>query len=126
MNDKKLDDLIKASLNAEEAAYYDQLEEQNLFEKMTLIYRGKLMWISVLQTLAMTALAIFGVYAAIQFYNGTDVPSMLKWGFAALLALVASSMVKLFLIQLMTEKSMMREMKRLELQLAHITNLIGK
>lgn len=126
MNDEKLDDLIKASLTTEEAAYYDQLEEQNLFEKMTLIYRGKLMWISVLQTLAMTALAIFGVYAAIQFYNGTDVLSMLRWGFAALLALIASSMVKLFLIQLMTEKSVMREMKRLELQLSHITNIIAK
>ena len=126
MNDEKLDDLIKASLTTEEAAYYDQLEEQNLFEKMTLIYRGKLMWISVLQTLAMTALAIFGVYAAIQFYNGTDVLSMLRWGFAALLALIASSMVKLFLIQLMTEKSVMREMKRLELQLSHFTNIIAK
>lgn len=126
MNDKDLDQLIKASLNKEEAAYYDQLEEQNLFEKMTLIYRGKLMWISVLQTIAMSALAIFGVYAAVQFYNGTEVTSMLKWGFGAMIALIASSMVKLFLIQLMTEKSMMREMKRLELQLSHLSNLISK
>ncbi|MFT6808472.1 MAG: hypothetical protein ACJA01_001697 [Saprospiraceae bacterium] len=67
MNDQKLDELIKASLSAEEAEYYDQLEEQNLFNKMTLIYKGKMMWISVLQTIAMSALAIFGVYAAIKF-----------------------------------------------------------
>ncbi len=120
MNDQKLDELIKASLTVEEAEYYDQLEEQNLFNKMTLIYKGKLLWISVLQTIAMAALAIFGLYAAIQFYNAIEVTSMLRWGFAAMLALIASSMVKLFLIQLMMEKSMMRELKRLELQLSHL------
>ncbi|MFT4567398.1 MAG: hypothetical protein ACI9FN_002364 [Saprospiraceae bacterium] len=122
MNDQKLDELIKASLSAEEAEFYDQLEEQNLFNKMTLIYKGKMMWISVLQTIAMSALAIFGVYAAIKFYNVIEITSMLRWGFAALVALIAGSMVKLFLLQLMMEKSMMRELKRLELQLSHRGN----
>ena len=73
-----------------------------------------------MQSAAMIALFVFGVYAAIQFFNGNDVVSMLKWGFTALLALFASSYVKLLLINQANEQNILREMKRLEIQLAHL------
>ena len=120
MNDHELDKLIKESLTAEEAAYYDELEDPNLLNKMSLIYKGKLKWIAFLQTFAMIVLFAFGVYAAIQFFNGNDIVLMLKWGFGAIMALFASSYVKLVLINHMYETNLLREMKRLELQLAHL------
>ena len=119
MNDQELDKLIKESLTAEEAAYYDELDEPNLFEKMTLIYKGKNSWISYVQSIAMIGIFAFGVYAAIMFFEGKEVVEMLKWGFGAMFAMAATGTVKIFLVMYMQEKSMMRELKRLELQLSH-------
>ena len=119
MNDQDLDKLIKESLTVEEAAYYDQLDEPNLIDKMYLIYSGKLKWISIIQSITMAGLFIFGVYAAIQFFNSSDVVVMIKWGFASMLSIIASSMVKLLLMQYMQEQSVYRQIKRLELQLSH-------
>ena len=120
MNDMELDQLIKESLTAEEAAYYDKLDEPIFFEKMTLIYRGKNSWISWVQSIAMVGIFAFGIYAAIQFFNGDVVVDMLKWGFGAMFALAAVGTIKIFLVMFMQEKSLRREIKRLELQLTHL------
>ena len=63
MNDKNLDQIIKDSLTAEEAAYYEQLDEQNLPEKVFMLYKGKQSWISIVQTLVMVGTFIAAVYA---------------------------------------------------------------
>lgn len=125
MNDKDLDQLIKKSLTAEEAAYYDKLDEPNLVDKISMIYTGKLRWITMIQSVVMTLVFIFFVYAALEFYNSTEVTSMLRWGFAALLAFIASSVIKLMLLQIGQEKIMQREMKRIELQLANVVKARG-
>jgi len=124
MNDKDLDQLIKNSLSAEEVAYYNQLDEPNLIDKMTLIYSGKMKWISVVQSIAMIGLFFFGVYAAVRFFNSADLKLMIKWGFGAVMALMASSMVKLLLLQYMQEKTILRHLKRLELQLSHLAKVV--
>jgi len=120
MNDKQLDQMIKESLSTEEALYYDQLDEQHLVDKVLTIYSGKQSWVSVVQTLVMVGTFIAAVYCIIQFYNGTDTSEMLRWGFTAILLLITGSMIKIYLNGMIVEKSIRRELKRVELQLSHL------
>ena len=126
MNDKNLDELIKASLSEEEAAYYDQLDEQDLVNKVFMLYKGKQSWISIIQTLVMVATFVVAVYAIVQFYNSTDVVLMLKWGFAAILLLITGCMIKIYLNNMIVEKAIRRDFKRVELQLAHVVKDLDK
>ena len=120
MKDRELDELIKKSLTAEEAAYYDELEDPNILDKVGMVYKGKLAWLSVIQSIAMLFVFAFAVYAAIQFFTGDEVVIMLKWGFATTFAFFATGYIKMILIDQMAEKNILREIKRLELQLSHL------
>jgi len=125
MDDKKLDQIIKATLTEEEAAYYDQLDEQHLVDKILMLYQGKQNWISIIQTLVMIGTFIVSVCFIIQFYNESEVTNMLKWGFAAILFIITGCMVKLYLNNRIVEKSIRRDFKRLELQLSHLIKELG-
>ena len=126
MDDKNLDQIIKASLTAEEAAYYDQLDEQHLVKKVFMLYKGKQSWISIIQTLVMISTFIVAVYFIIQFYNTSEVANMLKCGFTAILLLITGCMVKIYLNNMIVEKSIRRDFKRLELQLSHLVKELSK
>ena len=123
MNDNELDQMIKRSLSADEAAYYDQLEEQHLVDKILILYKGRQSWISITQTLVMIITFIIAVWCVVQFYQSTDIAMMLRYGFAAILLLIAGCMIKMYLNSMMVEKSIRREVKRVELQIAHLAKL---
>jgi len=122
MDDKHLDQIIKASLSAEEAAYYDRLDEQQLVDKVFTLYKGKQSWISLVQTLVMIWTFIAAVYCIVQFYKSSDVAMMLRAGFAAILLLITGCMIKIYLNNLIVEKAIRRDVKRVELQLTHIAH----
>ena len=126
MNDKNLDQIIKDSLTAEEAAYYEQLDEQNLPEKVFMLYKGKQSWISIVQTLAMVGTFIAAVYAIVQFYNESNTAAMLRWGFGAILLLITGCMIKIYLNNMIVEKSIRRDFKRVELQMSHLVREMKK
>jgi len=125
MDDKNLDQIIKATLTEEEAAYYDQLDEQHLVDKVLMLYQGKQNWISIIQTLVMIGTFIVSIYFIIQFYNESEVINMLRWGFAAILFLITGCMIKLYLNNMIVEKSIRRDFKRLELHLSHLVKELG-
>jgi len=126
MNDNHLDQIIKASLTAEEAAYYNQLDEQHLVDKVFMLYKGKQSWISIIQTLVMVVTFIVAVYAIIQFYNTPETVIMLRWGFAAILLIITGCMIKIYLNNMIVEKSIRRDFKRIELQLLHLIKEMRK
>ena len=126
MNDKDLDQIIKASLTAEEAAYYDQLDEQHIVDKVFALYKGKQSWISIIQTLVMVGTFIAAVYCIFQFYSTSETQMMLRWGFASMLLIITGCMIKIYLNNMIVEKSIRRDFKRVELQLGHLINDIGK
>ena len=47
-NIEEIDKLIKETLNQEEAKFYDELEEQNIFKMVLGLFEGKNKWIMYL------------------------------------------------------------------------------
>lgn len=120
---EEIDKLIKETLTQEEAKFYDELEEQNVFEMIGGLFRGKNKWMMYLMNFM--TLIFFGmfVYCIIQFFNTEIINEMLTWGLGGLVFLFGVSMLKIFAWMQMDKNAILREMKRLEIQ---ISSLSGK
>ncbi|MBT8314232.1 MAG: hypothetical protein KJP26_07200 [Maribacter sp.] len=119
---EKIDELIKETLNEEEAKFYDELEEQNLFGKLGEVYKGKMGWLAMIMNVVL--LVIFGlfIYCIVQFFGSNETNELIKWASAGFLCMTAVSMLKLYIWMQMDKNDILREMKRLELQVATLSN----
>ncbi|MGB1308785.1 MAG: DUF6768 family protein, partial [Oceanihabitans sp.] len=68
-NMEEIDKIIKDTLTAEEAKFYDDLEEQNVFEMIFGLFKGKNKWIMFMMNIV--TLVFFGlfIYCLVQFFN---------------------------------------------------------
>ncbi len=122
-NMEDIDKLIKDTLTQEEAKFYEELDEQNLFEMLGGLFKGKNKWIMyVMNFMTMVFFVIF-IYCAIQFFSTELTNDLIKWSVLGTLCMMAVSMLKLFSWMQMDKNALLRELKRLELQ---ISSLAGK
>ena len=115
---EKIDELIKETLNQEEAKFYDELEEQNLIGKLGEVFKGKMGWLAIVMNVF--HLVIFGllIYCIVQFFGTNETNELIKWASAGFLCMIAMGMLKVYIWMQMDKNDILREMKRLELQVA--------
>ncbi|MGZ0016655.1 DUF6768 family protein [Yeosuana sp. AK3] len=121
-----IDKLIKETLTKEEAKFYDELEEQNVFEMVIGLFKGKNKWMMFLMNFM--TLIFFGLFlfCSIKFFDTEVTQEMLKWGFGSMMFLIGISMLKLFAWLQMDKNALLRELKRLELQMLSLTGRISE
>ena len=122
-NMEDIDQLIKDTLTQEEAKFYDDLDEQNVLGMLGGLFQGKNAWLIVVMNIM--TLIFFGlfVYCTIQFFDTESTNEMMKWGIGGLVFMIGVSMLKIFAWMQMDKNALMREIKRLELQ---VSSLSGK
>lgn len=115
---EKIDELIKETLNQEEAKFYDELEEQNLIGKLGEVFKSKMGWLAIIMNVV--HLVIFGlfIYCIVQFFGTNETNELIKWASGGFLCMIAMGMLKLYIWMQMDKNDILREMKRLELQVA--------
>ena len=120
---EEIDKLIKDTLSQEEAKFYDALDEQNIFSMLFGLFKGKNAWLNIL--LNIMIIVFFGclIYAAIQFFNSETIEGLIKWGLGSGFFLFNISILKIYAWMQMDKNAILREMKRLELQ---VMSLSGK
>lgn len=125
MNKKteKIDELIKETLSKEEAAFYDELEEQNLIGKIGEVYKGKMGWLAAIMNVVHLVMFIAFIYCIVQFFKTENTNELIKWASAGFLSMVAMGMLKLFVWMQMDKNDILRELKRLELQIATLSRI---
>ena len=118
---EKIDELIKEALTQEEAKFYDELGEQNILEKLGGIFKGKTGWLAIIMNLV--NLIIFGllIFCVVQFLNTEITNELIKWATAIFACLIFMGMIKLFVWMQMDKNDILRELKRLELQIATLS-----
>ncbi len=124
-NMEDIDKLIKETLNEEEAKFYDDLEEQNLLQMVFGIFSGKNSWLVIAMSIVQVVFFGFFIYCAIQFFNVEETNDLIRWGVFGTLSLMASSMLKMFSWMQMDKKAIIREIKRLELQVSSLSGKIS-
>ncbi|MBT8183776.1 MAG: hypothetical protein KJN76_02965 [Eudoraea sp.] len=125
-NNRNIDELIKETLSEEEAKFYDELEEQNIFGKMGEVYKGKFGWLAVIMNIITFIAFVLFIYCIIQFLNTQETNELIKWASAAFLCAIIMGMLKLFVWLQMDKNDILRELKRLELQLATLMSKLEK
>jgi hypothetical protein len=121
-----IDKLIKETLTEEESKFYDELDEQGLWGSIGSIFKGKLGWLVLIMNII--NLVAFGmlVYCLIQFFTVTETNEMLKWGLGILISFMFNAMIKLYAWMQMDKRAILREMKRLELQVSSLASKISE
>lgn len=122
-NMEDIDKLIKETLTEEEAKFYDELDEQNLFQMLGGLFKGKNSWVALIMNV-MNAL-VFGllIYCIIQTFDVENTNDLILWVGGVLLCFLTMSMLKIYMWMQIHRNALMRELKRLELQ---ISSLSGK
>lgn len=118
----ELDDLIKETLSAEEAKFYEELEEKNLFGKITEVYKSKMGWLAILMNIMHLAIFVFFVYSVIQFFDAETTRDMIIWCSSGFLSMIFMAMMKLYVWMQMDKNDIMRELKRVELQISVLSH----
>ncbi len=122
-NTEEIDRLIKDTLSKEEAAFYDSLEEQNLFDMVFGLFKGKNAWFLIVTNIMTIAFLGLFIYCIVQFFKVESSEELIKWGLGGLISLSSVCMLKVYAWMQMDKNAILREMKRLELQ---IMSLSGK
>ncbi len=120
---EEIDRLIEQALTEEEAEFYHKLDEQSLPEMVGGLFTGKMKWLNVLTIFIQLAWFVCAIYFAIRFFNATDLAEMIKFGAIAFFSMMAVGMLKLFHWMEIYKNVIVREVKRMELQ---VSLLAGK
>ena len=125
-NMEDIDQLIKETLTKEEAKFYDELEEQNVLGMLSGLFTGKNKWIIILMNVMTLVFFVLFIYCTVNFFSATETNELLKWGLGGLVFLVGVSMLKVFAWMQMDKNAILREMKRLELQVSSLSGKISE
>lgn len=114
-----LDRMIDEALSAEESELMRQIgEEPNYVTQAFGIFSGRLGWVHTVMMIAQTVLFVIGVWLAWRFFNTNDPMEAIHLGFPSAVLIIMGGMMKLSLWPSIQTNRVLREMKRLELQIA--------
>lgn len=114
-----VDKLIAEALDQDQQAVLARIgEEPGLFGSVFGLFSGRLGWVNAVQVAAQFFLFLAGVYCAWRFFEAGDVQSQLRWGLPSAVLLIVGSILKQAMWPVIQTNRLMREIKRLELQLA--------
>ena len=119
MND--LDRAIRQSLSAEDAELLDRLGlDQALHQQVLATFEGQLRWVNVAGWIAGALLFGVACVMAWRFVHAPELEDMLRWGAASALGFAGVALVKVWFWMELQKNAIMREVKRLELQVASL------
>ncbi len=116
----ELDKMIETTLNEEDRAFLARLErEPGYFRQVGGLLSGQLGWINFLLMIVQAVLFFAGVWCAWEFFQTTEVIMALRWGLSATVLMIGGTVLKIgTLWPTLQANRVLREIKRLELQLA--------
>lgn len=118
---RDLDRMIEEALGQEESELLRTASgAPNIFERALGMFGAGVGWTIALMMVIQTGLVIAGVWALWNFFEAHDPVSQLRWGLPAVVLLLMSLIIKLAAASTVEHNRLMRELKRLELQIARM------
>lgn len=119
---ESIDERIQKALSSEDRAFTEQLDSNSsLYGDVAATFRGHMRWINIMGWVA--GVALFGVagYCGWQFATQPDLRSMQMWGAGAMISALGLGLIKLWFWMELQKNAIVREIKRVELQVASLT-----
>jgi hypothetical protein len=114
----KIDELIGQALTEEDRALLASHGEPDYIAQAFGLFRGQMAWIMWLLNIAGGFAFLAGAYASWQMMASTDALVAVKWGVGALFLFQVTALCKSFMGNHMEANRMLRELKRVELQVS--------
>jgi hypothetical protein len=119
---RDLDKMIEEALGEEESELLRRIGgEPGFIERAYGMFGAGLEWSIRYMLFAQAVIFVAGVWAAWNFFEAGEPVSQLRWGLPAAVLLLASLMIKLGVAPALFHNRIMRELKRIELQIARST-----
>lgn len=116
-----LDQAIRESLSSEDTELFDRLgADQALHRQVLATFEGQLRWLNAAGWIAGLVLFAVASVSAFRFVQAQELGDMLRWGAASALAFAGVALVKVWFWMELQKNAIMREVKRLELQVASL------
>ena len=119
---KDIDDLIRETLSEEDAQWFEEWDEQSLTERVVDSFRGKSRWLVMLVYFAILVFTALMVLAAVKFFAAESTQAMIAWAAGFLFCGLTITMMKVWYWMELNRNMVLREVKRVELQLARLSN----
>lgn len=123
---EEIDRLIEEALTEEEATYFHNLDEQNIFQKFGGLFQGKMKWINVMTVVVQFVQFGFAVYFAYRFFTTTDMVEMIQFGSGAFFLMMTVTVLKIFHWMEINKNATIREIKRMEMQVSILASKLVK
>jgi hypothetical protein len=121
----KIDDMIGKALTEEDRALLASHSEPGYLAQAFGIFRGPMAGIMWMVNVASGVAAIAALYAIWRMVGASEVLMAVKWGVAALALFQVTSLCKTFMANRMEANRLLRELKRVELQVAMLRDKPG-
>ncbi|MFK7951433.1 MAG: DUF6768 family protein [Ekhidna sp.] len=115
---ENIDQLIREALTEDEQALFNSYDEQNILQKFGGLFQGKMKWLNVISMSAQFIMFGLAVYFGYRFFTSDGVNEMVQFGLGTFLLMLAVTAIKFFHFMEMNKNSVIREIKRMELQLS--------
>jgi hypothetical protein len=115
-----IDRAIRDALSKEDAEFLARFEDNNPISEALGTFSGR--WGAMNIFAALITFALFGafVYCAWNAFTASDVRATVIWSTGAIWASLAVAMLKIYFFMEMNKNVVLREVKRLELQVARL------
>jgi len=126
MDKGNFDKLTKEALSEEDSQFMNGLDEQNVFEMLMGLYKGKNRWLSLYIMIIIFVAFGFMIYFSIRFFEVEAIRDMMINGALAFFCLIIVTMLKFWFWMQMNNNAILRELKRIELQMSIIAMNLNK
>ena len=125
MPQKNIDDEIRAALSAEDARLMEEFDDDPSILEVTLkSMNDRFRWVNVIGMVFLLLFVVLGFLSAWQFYLATELKPLIGWALAVMFCLTTVGMMKIWYWMLINRYDATREIKRLELQVARLSQLL--
>lgn len=118
---KDIDEEIRRTLSSEDAKLHARFDaDPALYTQVLDLFRGSLRWITLAGWVAGFALFAAAAYFWWRFVHAEELRHMLLWAAPAFLCFLGLALVKIWFWLELQKNAVLREVKRLELQVASL------
>lgn len=116
-----LDQAIRDALSKEDADFLARFQKEDpIYEQVFGVFVGRNGALNMFAAALTFAIFVAAVYCAWNLFTVTDVRESILWGLGVIVAMIAVGMLKLYFWMELNKNAVLREVKRLELQVARL------
>ena len=116
-----IDAKIKRALEATDTDLADEFDgDQSMTEMVFGVFRGTQKWLTFLAIFCSIVFMAASVFGIIQLFKAQELHEHILWGLGVMFCFSAVSLMKIWFWMQMNRNSILREIKRVELQVARL------